>query len=1103
MQNEVQLIVKSGGIVYQTNQYTIAGNVINGVTTFSLNSVLSFPSWSCVPSIQPKIGGTFSVPDADVNNTAIIIGYDPSTCVITLDVPILWSGVGNPATDVFMDVAINTEVEYFLDLYPNESISLSYQFTDLNNFSQIGTFSRDFRIPATKKNVEALGPLYDYNFVDDVQSFSRKYTAELRVDTIPISRGYIRVMAAYKQQDFLSDFQIAFYSEAPNFVKELGEKKLKDLTDLPNLDEAVNFTNVTTITNQRIWGLIDRAQNNRAFSEAGEANTTPTQDPAQNLEPNYLTPCLRADYILEQIFADAGFELDGTTLQTIISDYYVPWINSQQLQGNVTQPDVVSNASMQSPADDFVMPQSFTTIVLPTSLQTFGLPAYFDATTYRYNVLYSGQYTISPNLSFTRVAPIIATEYSANVQFIVEDYDATNTLYSTVIIGNATLDWVNGFTPNPTTGTLTAYTAINTFAGHTLQIKVKFTHLLGADRLTITFDGGSYLINAVNINTSDIIYANNAPDVKQIDFVSDIIKMHNLAVIPDVAIENKLLLEPMSTYLGSGSTLDWTKKLDTSKDIVIKGTDDIKKSKLYFSYSAGQDTYSKLFVDQGRIYGDYKLEPYTVDANQVPSEFLTGNTEVKLIAQSTPSTQVNGSSLICPRFWTQSGEEPPKFTAPGLRFLYWSESSGVYLFDDVTNFEPVYQNVPLLNHYNNTSGDNPNFAGQYDLNWAPETPLHDYTMNPQNNLFTQYWRDYLDSIYSDDARILEASFALNNTDILSLNFGDYVFVKDAYWRIIELSDYKMGQYESTRVKLLKVSPGAAAKPACDIVPVSNNPDGSVNFETPAGAIVSATQYCCNYFNFTWSVNTNLCYGKVRDRPGITKPNNDSTGKGEITSLNSISTGANNVITTVGLDAGSSTFSVFAGNDIKVSGSNDNLIAVGDTLEVKGDQRGIAMFGKSVESAVPGLVVGGGWPQDDRTYTFNGSQSAGTFMMSEQGTYAATLGTLELFIEGIANKRIELEDNTAWYMRMQVMVQPTINQYINATITAQIGKSSGIAFATAPIVQYQDTSMAGRTVNLIIDTATNTAQHRMNIQLAGGTYPFITRLVAQINYTQFR
>ena len=1086
MQNEVQLIVKSGGIIYQTNQYTIDGLAINGFTTFSLNSTLSFPSWSCVPSIQPKIGGTFSVPDADVNNTAIIIGYDSSTCNITLDVPIVWSGAGNPATDVFIDVTINTEVNYFLDLYPNESISLSYQFTDLNNFSQIGTFSRDFRIPATKRNVEALGPLYDYNFVDDVQSFSRKYTAELRVDTIPISRGYIRVMAAYKQQDFLSDFQIAFYSDAPNFVKELGEKKLKDLTDLPNLDEEVNFTNVTNITSERIWALIDRASGNKAFSEYGEANTRSIQNSSQPLFASDLTPCLRADYILNQIFEDAGFELDASSLLTTLSDYYVPWINSQQIKTNFVLNDYALTVTRSTAYTDTITSLPWGPILFPFNVVTVDNASAYNIAGNYYTAPVTGQYQF--------VMKSLVPDNLEGVDFIIQVNDGislTNYTYFVPGVNDNNDDDVS---------ILSDYISIN--ANDTVQFF--FISSSYWQNTTYTFQpyGTFFILNDLIIGSGDdISYSDNAPDVKQIDFVSDIIKMHNLAVIPDIAIENKLLLEPMSTYLGSGATLDWTKKLDISKDIVIKGTDDIKKSKLYFSYSAGQDTYSKLFVDQGRIYGDYKVEPYTVDASQVPSVFLTGSTDIKLVAQSTPSTQVNGSNVICPRFWTQSGSEPPKFTAPGLRFLYWADTNSIYLYNE-TFANGVLQQVPNVNHYNDTSGFNPNFAGQYDLNWAPETPLHDYTMNPENNLFTQYWRDYLDSIYSDDARILEASFALNNTDILSLNFGDYVFVKDAYWRIIELSDYKMGQYESTRVKLLKVSPGAPAKPACDVIPVSNNPDGSVNFETPAGAIGIGNKNCCVYFNFTWSDTTNLCYGKVRDRPGVNKPNNDSTGKGAITAINAISVGANNVITTVGLDAGSSTFSMFAGNKIK-SNSNDNVIAVGDTLEVKGDQRGIAMFGKSVESAVPGLVVGGGWPQDDRSYTYNGSQSAGTFMMSEQGTYAATLGTLELFIEGIANKRIELEDDTAWYMRMQLMVQPTINQYINATITAQIGKTAGVAFATAPIVQYQDTSMAGRTVNLIIDTATNTAQHRMNIQLAGGTYPFTTRLVAQINYTQFR
>ena len=1087
MQNEVQLIIKSGGV----ETFTYAFDQCPNNTAFSCATqriqyqqfTPFIPDW--LLNLMQAQGVTMDFYDGSDNllGSLVFDYYDANYIYFVADLV----ECENLELDAcYMTFSVNTLKETFMDLYPNESISLSYQFTDLNNFSQIGTFSRDFRIPATKRNVEALGPLYDYNFVDDVLSFSRKYEAELRVDTIPISRGYLRVMAAYKQQDYLSDFQVAFYSQAPNFVKELGEKKLKDLTDLPNLDEEVNFTNVTNITSERIWALIDRASGNKAFSEYGEANTRSLNNSIQPLFASDLTPCLRADYILNQIFEDAGFELDASSLLTTLSDYYVPWINSQQIKTNFVLNDYALTVTRSTAYTDTITSLPWGPILFPFNVVPVDNASAYNISGNYYTAPVTGQYQF--------VMKSLVPDNLDNVDFIIQVNDGISlTNYTYVVPG------VNDGTDDDVS-ILSDYISIN--ANDTVQFFFKSSNYFLSTTYTFQPYGTFFILNDLIIGSGDdISYSNNAPDIKQIDFVSDIIKMHNLAVIPDAAIENKLLLEPMSTYLGSGATLDWTKKLDISKDIVIRGTDDIKKSKLYFSYSAGQDTYSKLFVDQGRIYGDYKVEPYKVDASQVPSAFLTGNTDIKLVAQSTPSTQVNGSNIICPRFWTQSGDEPPKFTAPGLRFLYWADTNSIYLYDE-TFANGVLQQVPNVNHYNDTSGFNPNFAGQYDLNWAPETPLHDYTMNPENNLFTQYWRDYLDSIYSDDARILEASFALNNTDILSLNFGDYIFVKDAYWRIIELSDYKMGQYESTRVKLLKVSPGAPAKPACDIIPVSNNPDGSVNFETPAGASVSATQYCCNYFNFTWSVNTNLCYGQVRDKPGVNKPNNDSTGKGEITSVNSISTGANNVITTVGLDAGSSTFSMFAGNGIK-SDSNNNVIAVGDTLEVKGNQRGIAMFGKSVESVVPGLVIGGGWPQDDRTYASNGSQSAGTFMMSEQGTYAATLGTLELFIEGIANKRIELEDDTAWYMRMQVMVQPTINQYINATITAQIGKTVGLAFATAPIVQYQDTSMAGRTVNLIIDTATNTAQHRMNIQLAGGTYPFITRLVAQINYTQFR
>lgn len=1082
MQSEVQLILKSGGSTTYTATFAACpqeGDIACGtnrlvIDTVTLSPAVDYPNviWQALADQ----GGTVEFFDANDESTGTLtindfdlylyFNYDANCAGIAADA-------------CYFTFTINTAKEIFLDLYPNESISLSYQFTDLNNFTQIGTFSRDFRIPATKRNVEALGPLYDYNFVDDVLSFSRKYEAELRVDTIPISRGYLRVMAAYKQQDYLSDFQVAFYSQAPNFVKAIGEKKLADITDLATMNEPMAFSNVTTVTAKRIWALIDRAISGQALSDAGETNTQPTQDSNNPLRPSELTPCLRADYLLTEIFKDAGFELDATNLLNTIQNYYVPWVITENLF-TVESADAIGFTVYNSTAFSY---------------------ANYNAKLNFTNALYGGANFDFPNDRFvnTTASNVTCTFiFEANEvygNFSYKVYNASNVLQSTITIGSAGSVTIDEFgVPYVTLGNI-----LNT-SPQIMLATGWYIEVFAANYL-------QYAVIALKLNTAifenaEIVYSFNAPDVKQIDFVSDIIKMHNLAVIPDGNIENKLKLEPMQTFIGSGSTLDWTKKLDTSKDIVIKGTDDLRKTKLTFTYSAGQDTYSKLFVDQGRVYGDYKAEPYLVTNTQVPSNFATGETSVKLVAQSTPATLVSSTNLIAPRFWTQSGNEPPKFTSPGLRFLYWSDTQPVYLYDVTGTPTSVYQNVPIVTHYNDTSGANPDYNGT-DLNFAPETPLHDYTANPFDNLFTLYWRDYLDTIYADDARILEANFALNNTDIISLNFGDFIYVKDAYWRILELSDYKMGQYESTRVKLLKMNPGAPPIPRCDLKPDSVNADGSVNFINLSGAPVSATETCCLAFNYTWNAGTNLCYARPSDRPSITNGTSVSSERGIITNNAPINSGINNIVNTIALDAGSSTYSIYSGQTLKNEGANDYTIMVGDVLILKGDQRGAALFGKSVESVVPGLVIGGGWTQDDRTYAYNGSQSAGTFLMSNQGTYPATLNNLELFIEGIANKRIEMEDEMLWYMRMHVMVQPTINQYINATITAQMGKTGGIAFATAPIVQYQDTSMAGRTVALVIDTATNTAQHRLNIQIAGGAYPFTTRLLAEINYTQFR
>jgi hypothetical protein len=213
--------------------------------------------------------------------------------------------------------------EYYLDLFENESISQNWRYTDLNNFTSLGAFSREFRVPYTDRNQLALGALFDVNYDGGINNyFHYKLPSEIRVDTLPIAKGYVRVRKVYQQQGKINEIELAFYAETPDLFKTIGEKKLADLTDLPNLNEVVKFDNVTTTTTERIWSIMDRGQ---LWSEQGQPGTRRISDSTTPLFAVDLTPAVRWDYLLEQIIADAGFELEASSLLTILAGYYMPW----------------------------------------------------------------------------------------------------------------------------------------------------------------------------------------------------------------------------------------------------------------------------------------------------------------------------------------------------------------------------------------------------------------------------------------------------------------------------------------------------------------------------------------------------------------------------------------------------------------------------------------------------------------------------------------------------------------------------------------------------------------------------------------------------------
>jgi hypothetical protein len=454
-----------------------------------------------------------------------------------------------------------------------------------------------------------------------------------------------------------------------------------------------------------------------------------------------------------------------------------------------------------------------------------------------------------------------------------------------------------------------------------------------------------------------------------------------------------------------------------------------------------------------------------------------GENSVQLVTRSTPCGVVDNSIVIIPQFINQQNE----FVLPGPRCLFIGTTSAIQIFNDVTEL-PVAFSVPTLCNYSSTTPD----IFDFDLNFAPEVPPFSINANPYNNLFNLYWRNAFNELYSPDARIMEASFALDLQDIFTFQFNDIIYINDAQWRILEVQDYKVGAFESTKVKLIKYLNSEAD---CTSTPSYAQANGEVVFVDGNDDIVAATQSCCVRYGLTWSETAGACF--VSNQGG-NRPNGGVTGNAVASPPRFIGEA---ILRTNGTTA--------TGLNVTVPFGNDNALAVGDTLQLTGQVRGAAMVGKNVYTNLPGFHLGGGWTVDNRA-NGDGNHQYGAVILSAKDNVASAGSTLPLTIEGIASSYIELPNDTHMACLISINVYDfNTNNYMTKLCHVFLKKVGATATASAVTTMDSISSFGTLTLTLTIDTATNTAQHRLALTAGGTGFPYTLQATATIQYTQLR
>jgi hypothetical protein len=296
------------------------------------------------------------------------------------------------------------------------------------------------------------------------------------------------------------------------------------------------------------------------------------------------------------------------------------------------------------------------------------------------------------------------------------------------------------------------------------------------------------------------------PDMTCDQFLKGIITAFNLYVKPSTADPTILEIEPLSDfYNASGDAIDWTYKLDRSKDITIEPTINFSSKNYKFNFEQDDDYWNTRYLDDvQKQYGSFLIESQ--------SQFATSDTQFKLpfsqkllvrIPEDSPSSFTD---LIVPRsFQVKFNEDGTSLIEKkkGKPFIVQLGGlrTGAWTHRDENGTDHIETDYPYVGHLN--SLDSPTF----DFNFGvPDFVFWSTSNYPTNNLYL-YHEKFIKELISRFGKQVTCSVMLRPSDINSLDFRNLIQIDGVVYRLLKISDYQSGKNTSTVVELIRIIEG--------------------------------------------------------------------------------------------------------------------------------------------------------------------------------------------------------------------------------------------------------------------------------------------------------
>ena len=558
------------------------------------------------------------------------------------------------------------------------SIALNLSITDISEpEKRKADYTKDFSLPSSKEINKEFAYAFeiDTDLNDTTFNPYKKVDCTLTVNSSVMIDGYIRLKQIVKLGAGDYEYKVNIFGRLANLVTDIGDGYINEI-DFSDLDHDWTKANITNswdtsyqlngspqafaVGSGYVYSLIDY----------GFDNDEETYDVA------HLFPAIYQREYLLRMFNDAGYTWNSTFLD---SDYFkrriIPYSGGA---ARLTQTQVNDRLAI----GQYTGPTSYTVADTPANFDNLTLTATQDnlsqISTDEIIVDQDGYYDLTfelnYNVDFTHPAPATAVTTNGYVYLVTQlrvDTTGTGSSFTAVhalqrevradgsFIADYSTD-INSLPNNPEYQLFNVSQALNVMtnpasvmidnktniylpAGSIVRYRTfySFNNIAQAFQQvadpSIYYDGtglidlnvqaldlrlksrGAKLIEGNSIDMAGVV----PKDIKKKDLLTTIIREHNLFIEPSLDNPYELNIEPRNDYYGS-SVVNWTDKLDLSREVEYDVVIANKYNKYIFTNKEDKDYYNTL-------YKDSYDETYGTRVIDIDNDFVSATKKVESI----------------------------------------------------------------------------------------------------------------------------------------------------------------------------------------------------------------------------------------------------------------------------------------------------------------------------------------------------------------------------------------------------------------------------------------------------------------------------------------